>query len=353
MLCVIMIIIENYCSAHEHERYNSAVLNEILSKNQDCILFCDQKHWENIKGIFDCYEQGYTNLQHVHIRTPKYKITSLVFLHNLFTMLWIRLYLFIFRYNTKLVTILTATSGNIIMTRLFFHNFRTLLHMHAIASTLNKNVKIYNRIFHFKKYIKYCGDNIKLGCLSTWIYNSLSSQYGCEKFCNIGMAYWQSRAKISVKPVEKPKVRVGFIGVATKEKGGDILDGLFSGQDNLSVEFIHFSAHALEGLENHLWPDVSHGGFFQFMEYVDLIIMPYDKDFYKYVVPATLFDCISFKKPFLISPLKCWEDVPEELRNAEHLFILEDKNKFFQYLMNVQTTLLPTIEKQRAYYEAM
>lgn len=348
-----MIIIENYCSDYEHERYNSAALKDILDKNQNCILFCDRKHWENIKGIFDCYEQDYSTVKHVHVSTPKIKITSVVFFHNVITMLWIKLYLMTYRHDTRLITIFTATSGNILMARVLYNKCYVLIHMHAVASTLGKNVKFYNRIFHLKNYLKYCGRNIKLGCLSTWIYDTLSLQYGNDKFCNIGMAYWQCDAKARAKPLTKSKVRVGFIGAATNEKGGEILANLFAGRSINSVEFVHFSAHAIESLEDHRWPDVSYTGLFQFMEHVDLVIMPYDEDFYKYVVPATLFDCISFKMPFLITKLKCWEDVPNIFIDAERSFILKNTDEFIQYLTNVNSLLVPTIETQKDIYEAL
>ena len=130
-------------------------------------MFCDRKHWANIKGLFDYYEQDYCCVKHVHISTPKLKITSLVFFHNVFNMLWIKFHLIVSRHNTRLITILTATSGDIIMTRILYNNFDTLIHMHAIVATLSKNIQFYNRMFHIKKYIKYCGGNIKIGCIST------------------------------------------------------------------------------------------------------------------------------------------------------------------------------------------
>lgn len=346
-----MIVIENYCDRHEHARYNSAYLNEVsVDQSESILIFCSNGHRYNLIEHFEEYGVNYDNFQFKQIPPLRSKITSFSFVFQFFVNLYIYC-LIRKKSNLKRVTFPTASSSNILFSYLFLRSFDVNLHAHAIINSLYQKPKFFNRLFWIRKYMKFLHPKLRITCLSISIQEKLSHEFGADIFDCCPYPYWKVAIQREARNYGSD-LRVGYIGNMTPEKGKKFIeDSLLGNYANLKI--IQFSSSPSKFPSIKQWEDLSPHGFSNFMKYIDLVILPYDTNFYKCAIAGTFYDCVGHSVPVLSVP---FDFIASDIRLAHINF---NRENFLQSLEQIRGYFdlayedqIQFLQKQEEIYDA-
>lgn len=324
-----MIIVENYCKSFEHERYNSSVIRDLLTENDKVHLFSCSCHWECIKVVFDSFDYNYsTKIIWNKLPAPLFNFKLYMFFHNIVTLTYVW---FLSRNLSKRITITTGSAGNIFTASILYKNYNVDIHLHSAVIDIIRKQRLLNYLVWIDIYFRYSSKKINYCCLSTEVYTWLSSRYPFLKFKFIGLSFWKYKVERSSRTLP---IKVGYIGNATQEKGIDLLKILIDIVDPDYFKIIKFGRN--DGLKLQVYSeDLSSYSLNEFLKDMDIIVLPYDVDHYKFVVPATLFDCIGFGVPYIITDVSCLKDlnnieipVHRIIKSEEDLVNLFSTNEF-------------------------
>lgn len=324
-----MIVIENYCKSFEHERYNSSVIRDLLTTNEKVYLFCCSSHWESIMLVFDAFDFKYSDkVIWNKLPSPWFSFKLYMFFHNIVTSAYVW---FLSRNSSKRITFTTGTAGNIFSASILFKNYNVDIHLHSAVNDIIRKQRLFNYLVWIEFYFRYSSKKINYCCLSSEVCFWLSSRYPFLKFKNIGLSFWKFKVE---RPSKTLPIKVGYIGNATQEKGIELLKILIDIVDPDYFKIIKFGRN--DGLKLQVYSDdLSSYSLNEFLKDMDVIVLPYDVDYYKFVVPATLFDCIGFGVPFIITNVSCLTDLDNlvppvhcVIKSKEDLVRLFSTNEF-------------------------
>lgn len=296
-------IIEPCCTRAEHSRFNSGLIKNYLKQGNVVEYISTKEQADAIREIVKDDSVKYTVLKNV----PKNE-----FLHSLIEIKKIvknRKGRFIFS------SINTFHLVALVFLRFIYRIEIEVIPHSILENSLQKN-KLIDRLLFFRRFPFWLNLYLKLKIgnlilLSDSIYQEFKKNYklkGSSAVYVLEHPYIYDDSNSNAKLFDKNNIKIGFIGVANKEKGYDWLVkelDVINLSENISFYLIGRNELGIKS-DNVIEPFYNLG-FIDENDYkskiaeMDFFILPFPEDLYRLRASGTIFDSFSLRKPVICS----------------------------------------------------
>jgi hypothetical protein len=325
-------IVENFCTSYEHAEMNAAILYkaQVSSKYKKIVFYSTISHFEAIKDILNGYELDKLEFYEIHTLNRKNLLYSVYKDTLLFNKVMNRM-------NSKdSLLVNTMSLSNIFSIKLvnIFYRKKINVIAHAIMNIFMISKKRKFEIF-FKQIV--VDKSIRLIVLNEVIKNNILKKMPQLKtnidYINIPDLYEDTCIENN-NITDMAKIKIGFIGVYSKEKGKDAFEEIVESISDDNIEFYHIG-YAKEKINSQKIIQTSNGQMMSkeemtnYMSKMDYFIYFLKEEDYLFRASGTFIDAVKYNKPIIALKTSFFEYFFNQLGNIGFLFENKEEMKDF------------------------